>query len=482
MVSILGIPPLTTQSMQSEVIHVDSERQGEMADKFMLEFWEKTLNFSWNDHHIAFPCRLAKILNANVSADEDYFQMHYHRNTYIAVFAVAHALHDMQECRNTSGPFLNGTCADLKQFQPWQLLFYIQKVSFIIFGHTMNFDSNGDPPAIYELISWFPHDSLKIEFLVVGSFNSSAGPDQQLSISSQSILWNGAQKKVPRSVCSEPCNPGTRKISRKGEPFCCFDCILCKDGYYSNSSDAQDCQRCSLNLWSNAQHTDCIPMPEEYLAFTDPLGIVLLSLNALGIMSTIVTGIFILCYRKLSPIWTAKGKLIGMLLLSLVACFVISVTFFGRPTHLTCQIREPLTCITLSFATTCVIAMTINMRKNAPGRHWLPTSVQHALLTLTTYRWLVLPLLFLGVLTGVCFYLAYVAGKMPTMGSEPKLITYNILFCFIVFLAFIPAYGSTQGKFAVATEIFAVEALAYGFLGCIFFPKCYNIVLKKNAM
>ena len=59
----------------------------------------------------------------------------------------------------------------------------------------MNFDSNGDPPAFYELISWFPRDSLKIEFLVVGSFNSTAGPDQQLSISSQSILWNGAQKR-----------------------------------------------------------------------------------------------------------------------------------------------------------------------------------------------------------------------------------------------------------------------------------------------
>ena len=40
--------------------------------------------------------------------------------------------------------------------------------------------------------------------------------------------------KVPRSVCSDPCLPGMRKLSRKGEPFCCFDCLLCTGGHFSN--------------------------------------------------------------------------------------------------------------------------------------------------------------------------------------------------------------------------------------------------------
>ena len=147
-------------------------------------------------------------------------------------------------------------------------------------------------------------------------------------------------------------------------------------------------------------------------------------------------------------------------------------------------LRQPLavlglcSCIQIAL---CVILVFLGKSKPVQNLHARAGTVLLECLR-NSSRWLALPLLFLGVLTGVCFYLAYVAGKMPTMGSEPKLITYNILFCFIVFLAFIPAYGSTQGKFAVATEIFAVNALAYGFLGCIFFPKCYNIVFKKDAI
>uniref|UniRef100_A0A8C4PWS2 G-protein coupled receptors family 3 profile domain-containing protein n=1 Tax=Eptatretus burgeri TaxID=7764 RepID=A0A8C4PWS2_EPTBU len=481
------------------------ERQSEMVDKFILEFWEKTLNCTWNDHDIDFTFKLSNILCANVSADEDDFQMHYQRNTYIAVFAVAHALHDMQECHNASGPFLNGSCADLKKFQPWQLLFYMQKVSFRIFGHTMNFDSNGDPPAFYELISWFPHDSLKIEFLVVGSFNSSA---------------------VPRSVCSELCNPGTRKISRKGEPFCCFDCIFCKDGYYSNN--AQDCHRCSPNLWSNVQHTACITMPEEYLAFTGPLGIILLSLNVLGITSTIVTGILILSYFKLTPIWTVKGKLIGILLVTLMACFVISVTFFGRPTDLSCQIREPLTCITLSFYVLHLILNNVKLlllyfcpemsqvHSNDVNNKkcydywisllayeclhiacclvWTIVGPHHVISNTQSHSgvivlecggaspiWSTTALTCLILQACVCLVVATKARKLPSVAKDAKFISFSMLCCFLVCLAFLPAYSSTQGMLNGASEIFAISAFSYDLLICIFAPKYAIEGVKRNG-
>lgn len=40
--------------------------------------------------------------------------------------------------------------------------------------------------------------------------------------------------KVPVSVCSASCLPGTRKSVQKGKPVCCFDCLSCAAGEVSN--------------------------------------------------------------------------------------------------------------------------------------------------------------------------------------------------------------------------------------------------------
>ena len=42
--------------------------------------------------------------------------------------------------------------------------------------------------------------------------------------------------QIPRSVCSESCSPGFRKVVLEGKPACCFDCTPCPDNEISNET------------------------------------------------------------------------------------------------------------------------------------------------------------------------------------------------------------------------------------------------------
>ncbi len=38
------------------------------------------------------------------------------------------------------------------------------------------------------------------------------------------------------SVCSASCPQGYRKVTREGQPVCCYDCVLCAEGSISNTT------------------------------------------------------------------------------------------------------------------------------------------------------------------------------------------------------------------------------------------------------
>ncbi len=48
-------------------------------------------------------------------------------NAYKAVYALAHALHDLMQCEEGRGPFSGNSCADIINLQPWQVqnFFYL---------------------------------------------------------------------------------------------------------------------------------------------------------------------------------------------------------------------------------------------------------------------------------------------------------------------------------------------------------------------
>ncbi|XP_030600114.1 extracellular calcium-sensing receptor-like [Archocentrus centrarchus] len=438
-------------------------------------------------------------------------------NVYKAVYALAYSLDDMLQCKPGRGPFSGNSCATLLMLEPWQLVYYLERVNFTTpFGDQVSFDENGDALPIYDVMNWLwlPDGSTKVQN--VGEVKRSAFKGEELILDEDKIFWNFEFKKPPRSVCSESCPPGTHMVRKKGEPECCFDCIPCSEGKITNKSK---------DFWSNPQRDHCVPKKIEFLSYHEPLGICLTATSLLGtFICAVVLGIFI--YHRRTPIIRANNsELSFQLLLSLKLCFLCSLLFIGRPRLWTCQLRHAAFGISFVLCVSCILVKTIVVlavfKASKPGGgaslKWFGAMQQRAtVLVLTSIQaaictsWLVssspvphkntqyhndkivyecavgstvgfaVLLGYIGLLAFLSFLIAFLARNLPDSFNEAKLITFSMLIFCAVWVAFVPVYISSPGNHADAVEVFAILASSFGLLVTLFGPKCYIILLRPE--
>ncbi|XP_066438518.1 vomeronasal type-2 receptor 26-like [Eleutherodactylus coqui] len=346
-----------------------------------------------------------------------------------------------------------------------------------------------------------------------------------IPINDSLIKWKTINNEVPKSRCTEPCPPGSRKVPGQGIHPCCHRCVPCSQGEISNESDSEICRRCPDHEWPNKNNTQCVPKLLEFLSYSDDVisAIVLSGSMLLLTLTAGILGIFI-SYKN-TPVVRANNKNLSfVLLVSIMLSFLCVFLFLGRPVDGTCMLRQICTGILLSVSVSSLLAKTlmvcIAFKATKPGsvwRRWTGVKLPNCVLLICSSIQVVLCLSwvtfsppfeeldtqsymekiivqcnegsdlcfysvlgYMGILATVSFITAFLARILPDSFNEAKYITFSMLAFCSTWIAMIPAYLSTKGKYMVAVEIFAILTSNAGLLGCIFLQKCYIILFRPE--
>nr|XP_015192572.1 PREDICTED: taste receptor type 1 member 1-like [Lepisosteus oculatus] len=437
----------------------------------------------------------------------------YSFSIYSAVYAIAHSLHQALQCS------VNG-CSGSGPVYPYMVFEKLKKVSFTLYGHTIEFDEYGDPSPYYEIVVW---DKTSPElFKKIGSYSPQTQPEFILNKSLIHWHTNGV---VPVSVCSPECPLGYKK-SQVGHHECCFECEACPNGTYVNyTADPSTCNKCEVDEWAEEGSSYCQKRILVYLDYTELLSIgLMLSASFLISISAAVAIVFACSFN--TPVVKSAGGKMCFFMLGCLTVSCCSVFFYlGIPGREKCLLRNPvfvvfytacLSCLAVrSFQIVCIFKMAAKLPKaydfwvkhngqwltimSCVGIQvilcaiWIGVEGPQPLNNTATYEDQIIfhcsmgnevafniVIMFVGFLSIACFIFSYMGTDLPKNYNEAKSITFSLLIFFLSWISFLTAYMVHKGKYIQAINAISVLASLYGIVFGYFIPKCYIILYKPE--
>lgn len=286
---------------------------------------------------------------------------------YMAVYAFAHALQNLVDdnCpaadRNNINACISGPL----------LLAYLRNVSFEAHpGHFVRFDQNGDIVPRYQVYTFRRGQDGRYSHVPVGMWEENA-----LTLDETLLPWNAST--APPSVCSQPCPARHYKIQL--QPPCCWRCQPCRNNEHLIANNTE-CKPCPLLSWP--EEDVCVPIPAEYLRWSDTEVILVVVMATAGIASTLSVMALFFRHRKSKLIKSCSRELSVVMAVGICLSFIVAVVILAEPSPVTCHLQHvafPLI-FTVIYAPMLVRAIRIHRifshskTSNAPPRFISPRS------------------------------------------------------------------------------------------------------------